>query len=113
MACSARQTKMRAPYPEGRTTPLPARSAPHATHPSALRVTVGGRLTRGCARYGELRYGAEKSQERERALAITDHLIAIIPAQPLPITAGEIRLDLERTGMMIGNYDYCGSRPMP
>jgi tRNA(fMet)-specific endonuclease VapC len=59
--------------------------------------------------YGELRYGAEKSQERERALAILDNLITLIPAQPLPTAAGEtygaIRLDLERDGMMIGNND--------
>jgi tRNA(fMet)-specific endonuclease VapC len=56
-----------------------------------------------------LRYGAETSQERERALAILDDLITLIPAQPLSIATGEtygaIRLDLERSGMMIGNSD--------
>ena len=59
--------------------------------------------------YGELRYGAEKSQERTRALAILDDLITLIPAQPLPTVAGasygEIRLDLERQGLIIGNND--------
>jgi tRNA(fMet)-specific endonuclease VapC len=59
--------------------------------------------------YGELRYGAEKSQERERALALLDDLITLIPTQPLPAAAGEaygaIRLDLERSGMMMGNND--------
>ena len=59
--------------------------------------------------YGELRYGAEKSQNRERALALLDDLVTLIPAQPLPALAGiaygEIRRDLERRGLVIGNND--------
>ena len=59
--------------------------------------------------YGELRYGAEKSEERARALAILNDLLTLIPAQPLPTDAaanyGEIRRDLERRGLTIGNND--------
>ena len=59
--------------------------------------------------YGELCYGAEKSQERGRALGILEKLVTLIPTHPLPTEAGaiygEIRCDLERRGMTIGNND--------
>jgi tRNA(fMet)-specific endonuclease VapC len=59
--------------------------------------------------YGELRYGAEKSRERERALEILADLITLIPVEPVPVLAGEaygaIRADLERRGKVIGNND--------
>ena len=59
--------------------------------------------------YGELRYGAVKSSERERALDLLDRLVALLPVLPLPQPAGEaygtIRADLERRGEVIGNND--------
>ena len=59
--------------------------------------------------YGELRYGAEKSREREQALNLLDRLVALLPVLPLPQAAGEaygaIRAELERRGEVIGNND--------
>jgi tRNA(fMet)-specific endonuclease VapC len=59
--------------------------------------------------YGELRYGAEKSVQREHALDLLSELLSILPVAPLDADVGEhygfIRSDLERRGMMIGNND--------
>ena len=59
--------------------------------------------------YGELRYGAEKSRDRERALDLLRRLVALLPVLPLPEQAGErygaVRADLERRGEVIGNND--------
>ena len=58
---------------------------------------------------GELRFGAEKSQSRERALAVLAHLEQLIPVHALPEIAGEhygqIRASLNRVGQPIGNND--------
>lgn len=58
---------------------------------------------------GELRFGAEKSQTRERALAVVAQLEQAIPVSPLPEAAGEhygqIRAVLQQQGMPIGNND--------
>ena len=59
--------------------------------------------------YGELHYGAEKNAARERLLDSLKELIALIPVEPLPTTAGAaygtIRATLERRGEVIGNND--------
>jgi tRNA(fMet)-specific endonuclease VapC len=59
--------------------------------------------------FGELLYGAAKSQQSELALEKLIALTAIIPVLPLPAAAsdsyGRIRAELERTGRMIGNND--------
>ena len=59
--------------------------------------------------YGELRFGAEKSQARERALAGLEQLTRLIQVLPLPIEAaehyGEIRAALQRSAQPIGNND--------
>jgi len=59
--------------------------------------------------FGELRYGAEKSRQRERAIAILDELVRLIPVQPMPLDAalayGSIRASLESRGEVIGNND--------
>lgn len=58
---------------------------------------------------GELRYGAEKSQSRERALAVIGQLVAGIEVVPLTLAAGEhygeIRAALQGAGRIIGNND--------
>ena len=58
---------------------------------------------------GELRFGAEKSQSRERALATINQLAATIEVMPVPESAGEhygqIRAVLQRQGQPIGNND--------
>jgi tRNA(fMet)-specific endonuclease VapC len=58
---------------------------------------------------GELRFGAEKSQARERALSTIEQLMQVIPACALPLEAGEhygqIRATLQKLGLPIGNND--------
>jgi tRNA(fMet)-specific endonuclease VapC len=59
--------------------------------------------------YGELRYGAEKSQFREQAAAQLSELASLLPVMDLPLQAGDsygaIRAKLEIKGEMIGNND--------
>jgi tRNA(fMet)-specific endonuclease VapC len=59
--------------------------------------------------YGELLYGAAKSQHRLAALERLHELVRLLPALPLPETAadayGRIRAELESKGEMIGNND--------
>jgi tRNA(fMet)-specific endonuclease VapC len=59
--------------------------------------------------YGELLYGAAKSNQRTTALARLRELVHVLPAISLPETAaqayGTIRADLESKGEMIGNND--------
>jgi tRNA(fMet)-specific endonuclease VapC len=59
--------------------------------------------------YGELRYGAEKSQFREQAAAQLSELAGLLPVMELPVQAGDaygaIRATLETKGEMIGNND--------
>ena len=58
---------------------------------------------------GELRFGAEKSQNKEKALKVIDELSAIIPVVELDETVAEhyaqIRKDLTLKGQIIGNND--------
>ena len=60
-------------------------------------------------KYGELLYGAAKSEQRVAALERLRELVNLLPALPLPATAGEaygmIRARLESKGEMIGNND--------
>jgi tRNA(fMet)-specific endonuclease VapC len=58
---------------------------------------------------GELRFGAEMSQSRERSLAGISHLEQLIPVHALPESAGEhygqIRASLSRSGLSMSNND--------
>ena len=58
---------------------------------------------------GELRYGAEKSQQRARAIQQLEELATLLPVLPLPESAahtyGAIRRQLEARGETIGNND--------
>ena len=57
--------------------------------------------------WGELRYGAEKSQQRTQALDTLERLQALIPVIAMGDVTGEsygtIRAHLERAGTPIGN----------
>jgi tRNA(fMet)-specific endonuclease VapC len=59
--------------------------------------------------YGELLYGAERSQQRSHALESLSRLISLLPVLPLPGEAaafyGEIRGALEVRGERIGGND--------
>jgi tRNA(fMet)-specific endonuclease VapC len=58
---------------------------------------------------GELRFGAEKSQSREQALAALHRLEGVLQVAELPAAAGDhygqIRAGLQQAGQMIGNND--------
>ena len=68
-----------------------------------------GQLVMSAITYGELYYGANKSNQRARALTQLDELIQDIPVENLTSTAaqayGEIRATLEKQGSLIGNHD--------
>jgi len=76
-----------------------ARFARHAANELAMSVIT----------YGELRFGAEKSQARERALESIQRLQSRIEICLMPLSAGEhygeIRAILQRSGQPIGNND--------
>jgi tRNA(fMet)-specific endonuclease VapC len=59
--------------------------------------------------WGELQYGAEKSQARKKAMAVLEQLRLQIQVAPLTDAAsvhyGQIRAALERVGKPIGNND--------
>lgn len=59
--------------------------------------------------YGELRFGAERSQQPERALEQLQQLSQLIEVVPLPVHAGlhygQIRADLQQRGCVIGGND--------
>jgi tRNA(fMet)-specific endonuclease VapC len=59
--------------------------------------------------YGELIYGAQKSQHRDRAFEQLSELTQLLPVMPLPEESarvyGETRAALEIQGQMIGNND--------
>lgn len=58
---------------------------------------------------GELCFGAEKSQARERALNTLEQLVRMIQPSALPMAAaqhyGHIRATLQQQGLIIGNND--------
>jgi predicted nucleic acid-binding protein len=67
--------------------------------------------------YGELQYGAAKSEHRASALERLSELVNLLPALLLPETAGEtfgaIRAQLESKGEMIGNKRSLDRRARP
>jgi tRNA(fMet)-specific endonuclease VapC len=75
------------------------RFARHAASDLAMSVVT----------FGELRFGAEKSQSKEKARAAIQQLRSRIKVCPLPIAAaehyGEIRAELQKNGQTIGNND--------
>ena len=59
--------------------------------------------------YGELLYGANKSEQRARSLATVQEFVRLVPPLPLPENAAEvygfIRAELESRGEMVGPND--------
>lgn len=68
-----------------------------------------GSVAMSLVTYGELEFGALRSNNAKKALAILDELAAYIPVLPMPIdTAKEyadIRANLSAKGVPIGNND--------
>ncbi len=82
-------------------------------HPLAVRERLASHtlqeLAMSTITVGELRFGAEKSQARERALGTLAQLVQMIAPSALPMAAaehyGQIRATLQKQGTPIGNYD--------
>jgi len=59
--------------------------------------------------WGELRYGSERSQHRQKVAESLDEFAALVPVDPLPKAAGQdygaIRAALVAQGAPIGNND--------
>jgi tRNA(fMet)-specific endonuclease VapC len=59
--------------------------------------------------WGEMQYGAAKSQHRTKVLQLLEEFAAMVPVLPMPEAAGqtygEIRATLEARGETIGNND--------
>ena len=76
---------------------------------SRFRQLQPGEAVLSVITYGELVYGAEKSQFREQARRQWAELAALLPVMELPMRAGEfygsIRAALAAEGGMIGNND--------
>jgi tRNA(fMet)-specific endonuclease VapC len=76
-----------------------------------------GQLVMSAITYGELYYGASKSNQRARALTLIEELVQDIPVEDLNSMAaktyGEIRASLEMQGRLIGNNDlWIGAHAM-
>jgi len=84
---------------KGRLGSVRERLAQHASDDIAISVIT----------LGELRFGAEKSQAREQALAVIVTLSQRMQVLELPESAsthyGQIRAELQRKGKIIGNND--------
>ena len=82
-------------------------------HPPEVRARFErlkpGQLVMSAITFGELYYGASKSNQRAKALAQLEELIQDIPVEDLNSRAaqayGEIRATLEMEGRLIGNND--------
>lgn len=85
-----------------------AKSQPPAVRRHFERHALGS-LAMSAITVGELRFGAEKSQSRDRALATIAQLVQTIQPHPVPVAAaehyGDIRASLQRAGQPIGNND--------
>jgi tRNA(fMet)-specific endonuclease VapC len=76
-----------------------------------------GQLVMSVITYGELYYGANKSNQQARALTQLNELVQDIPVEDLNSMAaqahGEIRATLEKQGRLIGNNDlWIGAHAM-
>jgi tRNA(fMet)-specific endonuclease VapC len=74
-----------------------------------FRQLTPGEAVLSVITYGELVYGAEKSQSREQARKQLAELAGLLPVMELPMRAGEfygsMRAALAAEGDMIGNND--------
>src|SRR5450759_6036554 len=73
-----------------------------------LRLQVGEAAI-SVITFGELIYGAEKSEQREAAMRQLEELASLLRVLPLPVDAGlsygALRAELEAGGRVIGNHD--------
>lgn len=86
---------------------LRQRRSPQIT--ARFRALEAGEAAMSVITHGELLYGAERSQERERSLKAVNELSSLLPVLALPEETsteyGQMRAELERRGASIGNND--------
>jgi tRNA(fMet)-specific endonuclease VapC len=74
-----------------------------------FRKLKAGEAVLSVITFGELRYGAAKSKQRQLAMERLDDLLSLLPVLPLPEHAasdyGVIRAELEACGESIGGND--------
>jgi tRNA(fMet)-specific endonuclease VapC len=74
-----------------------------------FRSTAPGETAISVITYGELAYGAEKSDQARRAMRGLRQVLGLIPVLPLPEKSGQaygvIRATLERQGNVISSND--------
>lgn len=74
-----------------------------------FRSLAAGEAAISVITFGELAYGAEKSEAREPAFKGLRELLTLLPVLPLPVTAGQAyastRAVLERRGELISSND--------
>jgi tRNA(fMet)-specific endonuclease VapC len=72
------------------------------------KMTIG-QVGMSTITYGELLFGAHKSQHPKKTMLVLEGLIELIPVLPIPKEAGhcygQIRCGLEKVGKSIGNND--------
>lgn len=77
--------------------------------PARFRAVPAGDVVMSEITWGELVFGAEKSQQRDIALQRLEELATIIPVAPLPpgagLAYGKFRAALEKAGESIGGND--------
>src|SRR5258706_15490649 len=85
-----------------------AKNSPRAVR-DRFEQHAASELAMSAITLGELRFGAEKSQARDRAMASIAQLAGLIEVLALPPAAGEhygqIRATLQQQGQPIGNND--------
>lgn len=68
-----------------------------------------GRVAMSIVTYGELLYGAAKSNYTAKSLEVLQEFVNIVPVLPMPIGAakyyGDVRSKLEKQGKIIGGND--------
>jgi tRNA(fMet)-specific endonuclease VapC len=82
-------------------------------HPSGVKVRFDrlkpGQVVMSAITYGELYYGASKSNQKAKALAELDRTVRGIPVEGLTSAASEaygiVRAALEKQGRIIGSND--------
>ncbi len=79
-------------------------------HPSVLarfQSTKPGQLVISTITWGELLYGAAKSQKPKAVITLLAEFTSIVPVMPMPRECGrfygQVRADLESRGLTIGN----------
>jgi len=74
-----------------------------------FEILKPGQAVISAVTWGELLFGAAKSQQPKRVLKLLDEFAALVPVLPIPPGCGrayaQIRTDLEKIGRPIGNND--------